>query len=121
MRFAAGDETMPIKPITEERKQMKVADYLTELKARFGEEPKNWKVVCPNCNTVQSVQDFYDAGIKEASDYFGYSCIGRFTKDKGCDWTLGGLFQIHNLELIDEEGKPHPRFEIAEMQAANSN
>jgi len=97
---------------------MKVSEYLQELINRFGEDRKNWKVICPNCKTIQSVQDFYDAGIeiKEASSFFGFSCIGRFTKKKGCDWTLGGLLQIHDLELIDEEGIEHPRFEIAEIE-----
>lgn len=97
---------------------MKPSEYLYTLKERFGEDTKAWKVICPSCKTVQSVQDFNDAGISPASDYFGFSCIGRFDDSKGCDWSLGGLFQIHTLELIDEEGS-HPRFEIAEAEVVD--
>lgn len=69
---------------------------------------------CPKCKTLQSANDLIAAGagknLNEVEKYLGFSCIGRFSKNKGCDWTLGGLFKIHELEVITEDGKRHPRF-----------
>jgi hypothetical protein len=41
------------------------------------------------------------------------SCEGRYTKGVGCDWTLGGLFRIHTLEVV-REGDVVPCFEFAD-------
>jgi len=76
--------------------------------------------VCPICKTEQSANQLIEAGVKrdEVPNYIGFSCIGRFDKSKGCNWTLGGLFGIHELEIIDSDGKHHPRFMFAETKAA---
>lgn len=80
---------------------------------------------CPACGTIQSARDLIAAGagkdFDEVEKYLGFSCVGRWTHEKGpprekgtqegCNWTLGGLFQIHEFEVIDEEGKHHPNFE----------
>jgi len=69
---------------------------------------------CPRCQTLQSANDLIEAGagksLDEVERYLAFSCVGRFSKEKGCDWTLGGLFQIHELVVVDSEGKAHPRF-----------
>jgi len=69
---------------------------------------------CPRCKTLQSANDLIKAGagkdFEEVEGYIAFSCVGRWTKDKGCDWTLGGLFQIHELEVITPDGEKHPRF-----------
>lgn len=107
------------------------ADFVAELRRRFGDNPLNWRFVCPACGTVQGAPDFYAAGFErgkgEVNKYLGFSCIGRFTRqgdagiaaknrgekwDKGCNWTLGGLLQIHELE-VEFEGKKVPHFAIA--------
>jgi len=113
-------------------KTMKVDDYFLIAENRFGRDPRKWKFVCPMCNKVQSVQDFLN--LKERMDedtirgHIGFSCIGTFNgrgteilfndnneKSKhGCNYTLGGLFQIHTIEIKDNDGKTHPRFELAE-------
>lgn len=108
-------------------KTMSVAEWRAEGERRFGPDPRDWKFVCPMCHTVQSARDFYAAGFVpgkgEVNKYLGFSCIGRWTgagpfspksPTRGCDWTLGGLFRIHTLEVMDEEGHQHPRFEFAE-------
>ena len=82
---------------------------------RFGEKKRNWKFICPSCKAIQCGQDFIDLGmdINEIPKYLGYSCIGRFNNKKtGCDWTLGGLLQIHEIE-ITMDGEIHKRFEFA--------
>lgn len=69
---------------------------------------------CPKCETLQSISDLIKAGAGKNKDevlkFIGFSCIGRFDSKKGCDWTLGGLFQIHELEVIYPDGSVGPRF-----------
>jgi len=51
---------------------------------------------CPKCGHVQSFASVArHVSQEQALSLAHYSCEGRFTKDCGCDWTLGGLFQIH--------------------------
>lgn len=70
--------------------------------------------VCPKCKTLQCGNDLIEAGAGKSFDdiekYLAFSCVGRWNKNKGCDWTLGGLFQIHELKIITPDGKHHPRF-----------
>jgi len=69
---------------------------------------------CPQCKTLQCGEDLIDAGAGSDFDavekYLAFSCVGRFNSEKGCDWTLGGLFQLHELVVVDNEGNRHPRF-----------
>ncbi len=67
---------------------------------------RDWKFKCPSCETPQSMNDLLQYVSKEyAQSYIAFSCIGRVNgtlkakKPIGCDWTLGGLFRIHNLEV----------------------
>lgn len=120
----------------EDMKTMTQDEFLAEAKRRFGEKVANWKFVCPMCGTVQSIGQLRDAviasgGTKEdVHGYIGFSCIGRFTGqgdggitvksrgekwDKGCNWTLGGLFQMHTLE-VDIDGHKRPTFELADKE-----
>jgi hypothetical protein len=106
-------------------------EWLKKGKDLFGEDFRDWKFVCPICGTIQSARDFFAAGVEaeKVSSYLGFSCIGRFTKagpykkegpqQKGCDWTLGGLFHLHRVEVTDEEGKVHPVFEFAGVRMAS--
>jgi hypothetical protein len=80
----------------------------------YGPIKEDWKFKCVKCGQVQTLQDFKDTGIDNAETMFYYSCIGRFVKNRGCDWTLGGLFQIHNLEVIAPDGHIVPVFEFAD-------
>ena len=98
------------------RKKIEKEDWWNEGVSLYGEDFNDWEFICPACGTVQKLTDFLDLGMnkEKAVSYVGYSCIGRFEKStKGCDWTLGGLFQIHELEVEDEEGKTSPIFEFA--------
>jgi len=69
---------------------------------------------CPKCKTLQSANDLIKAGagkdFDEVEKYLAFSCVGRWDKTKGCNWTLGGLFKIHDLEVITPDGEKHPRF-----------
>ena len=69
---------------------------------------------CPKCGTLQSANDLINAGagknINEVEKFLAFSCGGRWDDSKGCDWTLGGLLPIHELEVVTPDGKHHPRF-----------
>jgi hypothetical protein len=111
-----------------------VKEFIAELKAQ-GVSKNNLCFVCPVCGTVQSAKDLIKAKagktFKDVEKYLGFSCVGRFIhmkpapKEKGtqfgCDWTLGGLFQLHKLEVVDEDGVKHPRFEIATPEQAKEH
>lgn len=89
-------------------------------------------VICPQCGTVQSSRLLIQAGAGKDFDdvrkFLGFSCVGRFTgkgsptseegKKHGCNWTLGGLFQMHQLEVVTEDGIHHPHFEPATPEQA---
>lgn len=96
---------------------------------------------CVICGTIQSMASLIRAGATpdEAEKLIGFSCEGRLTdagpwpnrsqrgaihtarrKVRGCDWTLGGLFRIHKLEVINAEGKKQPSFEIATKEEAQA-
>src|SRR5258708_33418355 len=81
---------------------------------------------CPICGTVQSMTSLVKAGApqEKVENLIGFSCEGRFTgvgpfpspKDKtakarkrraqrGCDWTLGGFFRVHKLEVETPDGR----------------
>ena len=40
---------------------------------------------------------------------------------QGCDWTLGGMFQLHKLEVVTEDGEHYPRFEPCTPEEAQSH
>ena len=90
--------------------------------------------VCPMCKTVQSARDLIAAGagpdFKAVQSYAGFSCIGRFTgagsprkkpDGKPCNWTLGGLFSLHELEIITPDGTHHPHFDLATPEQAQQH
>lgn len=96
-------------------KTVTLAEFQAALKAQGKARIEDVTFKCPRCGTLQSAQDLIDAGVGkdmgEVEKYLAFSCVGRFTDAKGCDWSLGGLFQIHQYEVIDEAGTVHPRFE----------
>lgn len=80
----------------------------------YGDDMKKWKFKCVRCGHVQTAQDFIDLEL-DPNSYVHFTCIGRFNQKKvGCDWTLGGLFSVHKVEIVDEEGNHHPTFEFAD-------
>jgi len=97
---------------------IKQKEWEKEGERRFGKKRRNWRFVCPNCNLIQSGQDFLDEGFKaeDVIDVIGFSCIGRWVKRKGCDWSLGGLLKIHDLEIELEDGNKRPIFEFDKLE-----
>jgi len=119
---------------SKEVKKIATADWLAKGTELFGDDPKLWRFVCPNCKHVQSIADFI--ALREAVGYEGevqnayYSCIGRYDtripeKDIGtltanpkspCDYTLGGLICLAKTIVVDDEGKENPVFEFATIE-----
>lgn len=106
-----------------EKKIVNLEDFENEAIRRFGKDKTKWKYKCPVCGTIQCVEDFIKAGVpkEEIDGTIGFSCIGRFTKEMGCDWTLcdwklGGLLQLHELEIATEDGRLHKHFVLAEAE-----
>ena len=100
-----------------ERKIVKVEEFKKDATERFGEDGKKWMYKCPSCGTEQCYEDFRKIeGFTEdeIKGYIGFSCIGRFDNNKGCNWTLGGLLQIHTLEIETPDGERHKHFELAD-------
>ena len=93
---------------------MTLEEFKTAIKSQGKKRIEDVTFRCPSCKTLQSAQDLIDAGAGKTMDdvekYLAFSCVGRWDKNKGCDWTLGGLFQIHELEVVTPDGKHHPRF-----------
>ena len=106
-------------------------EFLAELKLQgVGTKGMDYVFKCPICGTIQSARSLMQAGVnkEDLEKYIGFSCIGRFTgvgsykkgtpPGKGCDWTLGGLFHFHKLEIVDREETVHMRFEPATPEEA---
>lgn len=112
---------------------MSLDEFHAALKAQ-GLERNHWAFVCPMCKTVQSANDFLASGAAKdflgAQKYLGFSCIGRFTAGLAprpiadgapCNWTLGGLFKTHELEVLTPDGKNHPHFMVATPEQAQAH
>lgn len=114
--------------------RISVDEFHQRIKAQGVSNQNHAAFVCPICKTVQSMASLTRAGAEpeKAEMLIAFSCEGRLTnagpwpsdKDKsakaksrrkvrGCDWTLGGLFRLHELEVITPDGKAHPRFVLA--------
>lgn len=106
-------------------KRLTLKEYLEQAKAQ-GVPRDHVAHVCPMCGTIQSATDLIQAGagknLDDVERYEGWSCIGRWKgagqprkkrDGKPCNWTLGGFFQVHKLEILTPDGKTHPRFELA--------
>lgn len=81
-------------------KTMPLEEFRQTLKAH-GVPHEHFAFRCPMCSTVQSAHDLIGAG----------SPSGAKGKGIGCNWTLGGFFRTHELEVVTEDGEHHPRFE----------
>jgi hypothetical protein len=121
---------------------MTLDEFKSALKAQGVPNHEHFAFKCPACSTIQSAKDLIKAGAGADFDavekYLGFSCVGRFTGQgsswegkgenakkrppgTGCNWTLGGLFQIHILEVVTPDGEKHPRFELATPEEAQAH
>ena len=111
--------------------KLTLSEFLDLLKAQ--KVPKEQlSFQCPVCKTHQTAQDLIDAGagatFEDVEKYLAFSCVGRWTnagefkegrEGLGCNWTLGGFFQLHELEVTAPEGEVHPRFLPSNYERVN--
>ena len=106
-------------PDTTVQKTLTLEEYQAALKSQDVDRIEDTRHVCPPCGTVQTPQDLIDAGAGDSMEdirgFVGFSCVGRWSEEKGCDWTLGGLLKIHTLEVVTPDGEHHPRFMPANL------
>lgn len=101
-------------------RQITMAEFLAVLQAQ-GVPPEHYAFKCVQCGHIQSAASlvrYRPAG--EAGNLAYYLCEGRFNGTVGCNWTLGGLLQIHDLEVVTEEGQVVPVFEPATPEEAQA-
>jgi len=97
---------------------MELKQWLARGTELYGDNMRAWRFRCVACGNVQSAE-LVDArnpelvGVNKSS-WIYFACEGRHTAGVGCDWSLGGLFTIHRLEVIPPDGKPAPAFEFAD-------
>lgn len=94
-------------------KTITLEEWRALAEPKYGKDIKSWKFKCASCGETQTLQEFIDYGIPEADTRFFFSCIGRWVKERGCKWTLGGLLSIHTTEVISQEGEKIAVFEFA--------
>ncbi|SNS59107.1 VVA0879 family protein [Rhodococcoides kyotonense] len=104
-------------------------ELVAELRARFGDDHKQWAFICPHCEDIATAQDFKDALTANDSDddpfqHLGQICIGRLLgvlkrdqpkggyTGRGCDWAAFGLFRGPEF-VIMPDGKEVASFAIA--------
>ena len=95
-------------------KTLTLDEWKKEGTEKYGEDIRNWKFVCPSCKETQTLKEFEENKVKDARDKFYFSCIGRFVENRGCNWTLGGLFQIHKTVVMSEDKKLIPVMEFSD-------
>ncbi|WP_109479124.1 VVA0879 family protein [Paraburkholderia sp. C35] len=113
---------------------MTLEQFHAALKAQGVKSHIDFAFVCPMCKTVQSGRDLIAAGagadFAKVDKYLAFSCYGRFTgagssrkepDGNPCDWSLGGLFQFHELEVVTPDGAKNPRFALATPEQAQAH
>lgn len=103
----------------EGRRRITREEWIAEAKRRFGKDPKKWRFRCVVCGHEQSAEEVIERNPElegSISTWIYFSCEGRFTAGGGCDWTLGGLLQLHTLEVEADDGEIVPVFEFADPE-----
>ena len=117
----------------DDMRTMSIEDFHAALRMQ-GVQREHLAFICPMCGTVQSAADLIAAGAGDDFDavekFLAFSCVGRWTNaepprskhdGKPCNWTLGGFFRTHKLEVVTEDGERHPRFEPATPEQAQNH
>lgn len=103
-----------------EREQITLDQFVTRLQAQ-GVPQEHYAFRCVRCGHIQSAVSLARyLPPEDAGNAAYFACEGRFNRGTGCDWTLGGLFRIHKLEVLSENGHLVPVFEPASPEEARA-
>lgn len=90
--------------------RMTAAQWETEARCRFGNDPLKGRFVCPCCGHEQAAEDFRPYKDQGATpDSARFECIGRYAgvgkgpRPKPCDYTAGGLFRLAPLRITSDD------------------
>lgn len=119
-------DTTPDTTDSSECVRFTLEEWQAEARRRFGEDPRNWKFVCPSCRHVASSNDWKSVGASEGE--IAFSCVGRHlpeAKTLGerpgpCNYAGGGLFQLNPITVVDPEGREHKMFAFAPEDAPHA-
>ena len=91
--------------LTKKSNVMSIAQWKEKGKELFGDNAKEWQFECPNCHNVQTMQQFFDAGIEP--NYAYCNCASRFGIGglATCNWSAGGLISLPCTYVITEQYK----------------
>ena len=96
--------------------------WAAEARDRFGDNPMDWRFVCPSCGYEASARDWHEVGASSLE--VGFSCIGRHIEGsremcaKGpgpCNYAGGGLFRLNPVTVITTDGREIGVFEFADI------
>lgn len=94
-------------------------EWRAEARRLFGDDPMQWRFVCPSCGHVASVADWKAAGASERE--VAFSCVGRhlehrreiFEKPGPCNYAGGGLLRLNPVSVLTGKGESVNVFEFA--------
>lgn len=96
-------------------RRLSYEDWIKKAKELFGKDSYNWRFKCASCGHIQSINSMLEHNpLLKAKDFENsiyFNCEGRTNEGYGCDWSLGGLFHVHKLE-VEFNGKNVPVFEF---------
>jgi hypothetical protein len=116
------------------------AQLLRELAQQGVSNSRFWAFRCPVCGTIQSAASLMAAGMsrEDVRTSLAVECEGRLLqrgawplpsdrssgavarrKLRGCNWTLNGFVQLHELEVF-KDGVINSLFELAKPEEAQA-
>ena len=112
---------------------MKHNEWLEKAQRLYSENAVNWKFKCPVCETVQTGNDFINAGStkEQARKSIAVECIGRWLPEKQkafgdrkgkikkgepCDYASYGLFNLNPVAVEFEDGTIFNAFDFADVE-----
>ncbi len=93
-------------------------EWIARGEELYGADRTQWEFRCVACGNVQSIQSVIkrnqSLSFDDIQDWIFFACECRYTKGVGCDWSLCGLFRIHQLEVITPDGEELVAFEFTD-------
>ncbi|GLP96194.1 VVA0879 family protein [Paraferrimonas sedimenticola] len=95
-------------------KQYTLDDWHCSMRALGYQRMQDVQFECPKCKTRQSANDFIEhkigSSIQDVQSILSFTCIGRFTANMGCDFSLGESDGGHEVEVLLPSGDVQPCF-----------